>query len=112
MALVALRHRKPYKGKEGTIETKRGAWVYGGEASEFHQWEFRIQVRFNATKDEDKHTLGALVLAGLYGEAFEVAHQSGTEELGKADGVPRLIEKMKEAVFPHTVAEAKELSHV
>ena len=112
MALQTLRHKKPYKGKEGTIETKRGAWVYGGEASEYHTWEFRSMVRYDATKEEEKHTLGAIVLEGLYGEAFEVAMEFGRDKIGEKEGVPKLIEHMKSRVFPHSVTEAKELWHV
>ena len=48
MALASLKHRKPFKAKEGAVETKRGAWYYGGEASEFHEWEY-TEPRFDTT---------------------------------------------------------------
>ena len=63
--------------------------------------------RYDATKDEEKHTLGAVILEGLHGEAFEVAMEFGRDKIGEKDGVPKLIEQMKIAVFPHSVSEAQ-----
>ena len=66
-------------------------------------------VWYDATKEELRYTLGALVLEGLQGDAFDVAMDMGREAICKSDGVPKLIERMKEFVFPYSIAEAKEL---
>ena len=90
-------------------ETKSGVFLFRGEPTLFHEWEFRTLARFRATKKEDLPQLGPRVLEGLRDEAYLVAEDFGIEALCKEDAVPTLIEKMRERIFPSLAVEAKEL---
>ena len=90
-------------------ETKSGVFLFKGEPTLFHEWEFRTLARFRATKKEDLPQLGPRVLEGLRDEAYLVAEDFGIEALCKEDAVPTLIEKMRERIFPSLAVEAKEL---
>ena len=67
--------------------------------------------KYDGCKDEDKPFLASKVLEGLVEDAFTVAMDFGREELKKADGVVKLVETMRAAIFPLKEAEAKELCH-
>ena len=103
--------------------TKSGSYVFSGDASAYHEWEFRIRLRIKAAGDEPRFYAEAMskVVDGLRGEAFIVAKEIGLDNIwtpGVVDddpskcvksGVDTLIETIKLSVFPQTTYEAKEL---
>ena len=111
MALSALRAERPRRGDDAPTLTKNGFYIYDGKPSGFHEWEFRTMSKYDGCKDEDKPFLASKVLEGLVEDAFTVAMDFGREELKKADGVVKLVETMRAAIFPLKEAEAKELYH-
>ena len=92
-------------------ETKSGVYIYNGNPGDYHEWEFRTQARHAGTKDDDKPYIGPRVLEGLRDDAYLVAKDFGLESLARADGVLKLIEKMKAHVFPSMEDEAQLLYH-
>ena len=113
MALSTLKYRPGSKYQE--IETtKKGAPVYKGEPSLFHDWEFAIELRMaglDVEKDGPKeYAINAQqVMDGLRGDAYKVAKRMGVKALCEVDGIENLVKQMKEFVFPSKKLEAKEL---
>ena len=67
-----------------------GIFMYSGSASEFHELEFRTDLKHGSSKEGTRQT-GAKVVEGLQGEAYSVAETPGPGILRQADGVPQLI---------------------
>ena len=59
--------------------------------------------------EDERKKLGARVCEGLTGEAFKCAMDIGLTELGKQDGVPQLVAKLRTLIFPQQSSEAREL---
>ena len=105
--------------------TKSGSYVFGGDASAYHECEFRTRLRIRAAGDDPKFYAEAMskVVDGLRGEAFIVAKEIGLDKIWEPGhishsgdpannikpGVDTLIEAIKASVFPQTTYEAKEL---
>ena len=49
MALASLR----WDSSKDVEETKGGMYIYDGSTHNFHEWEFRTEVRWESTKVED-----------------------------------------------------------
>ena len=115
-------------------ETKTGSYVYYGNASNYHEWEFRTKLRMQGKKDNDYIEAASKVVDGLRGDAFVIAQELGLSELWKGpreeaiaqqetdggeeaemletetvSGIDKLIKAMRAMVFPYTTHEAKEL---
>ena len=100
-------------GSTGEVrETKSGCFIYDGTPSLFHEWEFRTMARYNAASEEDRAKLGSRILEGLRGDAFMIACDMGQEALGKADAIPKLIELIRNSVYPFQEVEAAALYKV
>ena len=115
------------RGTDNAAVTKHGSYVYAGEASLYHEWEFRTRLRVKAAGGEPGRYAEAMskVIDGLKGEAFVIAKEVGLDaiwEVGSTEvvtedgttpaitpGVDVLIEAIKRHVFPLTTFEAKEL---
>ena len=122
------------RGENLHQETKGGSCVYWGNASNFHEWEFRTRPRVAGKKSEPYVEAIFKVVDGLRGDAFVVAQEVGLEQLwtketeaaeesaaGEGEevasefivrstgGIDLLIHAMKRSVFPLTTHEAKEL---
>ena len=124
------------RGEHSHQETKGGSYVYWGDASNFHEWEFRTRLRLAGKKSDHYVDAISKVVEGLRGDAFLVAQEVGLEQLwskeaeavegstvGEDDeaasefivrstggvGIDLLIKAMKNSVFPLTTHEAKEL---
>ena len=69
-------------------ETKRGSYVYWGDAANFHEWEFRTRLKILSVKEEDRTKIIAECVDGLRGDAFTVAQQIGLDELVTRAGCP------------------------
>ena len=64
--------------------TKSGSYVFSGDASAYHEWEFRTRLRIKAAGDEPRFYAEAMskVVDGLRGEAFVVAKEIGSRRYG------------------------------
>ena len=111
-------------GMRNNIEvTKAGSYIYRGDASNFHEWEFRTRLRLKAAGDDEGRYAEQMskVVDGLQGDAFTTARELGLEKLWQSGreetdgeeavepGVDLLIKAIKQVVFPLTTYEAKEL---
>ena len=107
MAASTLRYER---SSAKTQETKSGIPVYDGSPSGFFEWEFRTLLKLQSCADDDERKkLGARVCEGLTGEAFKCAMDIGLTELGKENGVPQLVAKLRTLIFPQQSSEAREL---
>ena len=53
-------------GKGGYYETRQGQFVFGGNAREFHEWEFRTTAKhMGCSDDKERSALAGKVLEGL-----------------------------------------------
>ena len=98
-----------YDANSTVAETKSGVFVYDGNASRFHEWEFRTSMRSRSSKEEDLPRTMNSIVESLRGEAALVAMDIGEDDLMETDGVKTLIDAMRKHVFPQARAEAKEL---
>jgi hypothetical protein len=97
--------------------TEGGSYIYRGDASNFHEWEFRTRLCLKAAGDNINRYAEHMsnVVDGMIGDAFVVAKEVGIDKLchsGDAftdPGVDVLIKAVKATVFPLTTHEAKEL---
>ena len=105
-------------GMRNNIEvTKAGSYIYRGDASNFHEWEFRTRLCLKAAGDNINRYAEhmSVVVDGMIGDAFVVAKEVGIDKPchpGDAftdPGVDVLIKAVKAAVFPLNTDEAKEL---
>ena len=62
--------------------------------------------------DEERKELGARACEGLTGEAFKCAMDIGLTALGKENGVPQLVAKLRSLIFPQQSSEARELCKI
>ena len=113
MALSTLKFRPGHKQQE-LETTKKGAPIYKGEPSRFHDWEFAIELRMaglDVEQDGPKEFAinAQQVMDGLRGDAYKVAKRMGVKALCETDGIPKLVTAMREFVFPSKKLEAKEL---
>ena len=107
--------------------------MYWGDASNYHEWEFRTKLRMQGKKDNDYIEAASKVVDGLRGDAFVTAQELGLKELWKGpqeetvasevdgeeeaemlettvvSGIDKLVKAMRATVFPYTTHEAKEL---
>ena len=89
--------------------TKAGAYIYSGEASSFHEWEFRTRLRMLSAA-EGKHAEAITqIVEALRGDAFNVSQQVGITDLMEENGHERLIKDMRTMVFPYLALEAKKI---
>ena len=61
--------------------TRGGAYVYTGDASSFHEWEFRTRIRIRGLKGEAYIKAVSGIVEGLRGDAFVVAQEVGLDVL-------------------------------
>ena len=115
------------RGDNAYTETKNGSFVYHGDASNFHEWEFRTRLRSKGKRGDFYVDTASRIIDGLRGDAFVVAQELGLDVIwqeGSAardatletEGVPAvpsgielLTNAMRDRVFPYTTHEAKEL---
>ena len=60
-------------------ETKSGSYIYTGDASSFHEWEFRTRLRVKGKKDDLYAEAMSEVVDGLRGDAFVIAQEVGLD---------------------------------
>ncbi len=116
MALSALRYR-PDHSTAAPVETKSGSYIYDGSVNNFHEWEFRTEMRITAATtsgDPDKDlqfvaNAVSKIVEGLRGDAFDMAMDIGKAKLLTKDGVDELIKMIRSSLFPIEAQEAKVL---
>ena len=79
------------RGGVGHQVTKSGSYIYHGEPADFHEWEFRTELRVKAAGTDPTQYAEVMsrVVDGLRGEAFITAKEIGTDRLwqpGSAEG--------------------------
>ena len=100
------------RGGVGHQVTKSGSYIYHGEPADFHEWEFRTELRVKAAGTDPTQYADVMsrVVDGLRGEAFITAKEIGTDRLwqpGSAEGddeenvpgVKLLIDAIRRSVF-------------
>ena len=98
--LSTLKARRP-SARDGpdNTSTKDGIFIFNGQPSDFHEWEFRTLMRVNGTNPDDLPNLASRIIQGLRDDAFLTATDLGIEVLSKEDGVNKLVEAMRDAIF-------------
>ena len=97
--------------------TKSGSYIYYGDASQYHEWEFRTRLPAKAACDKEGLYAEAMpkVVDGLRGDAFIITKEFGSEMIWfpgdefQEAGVDILIEAIRANMFLPTTYEAKEL---
>ena len=108
MALASLRYRKDGDGTN-TYDIKHGSYMFDGSASDFHEWQFRVQMKLAATEDKDRASVSAKIVDGLSGDAFAIAMDIGSTQILNKGGIGVPIATLQERIFPMKEAEAREL---
>ena len=98
-------------GREGLANDKAGYPIYSGTASHFEEWEFRVMGKWNAVANDDEKyhrrtEPASKVSDALRDDAMKISMDLGLETLIQADGVPSLVELMREAVSVKRELEA------
>ena len=109
MAVSSLRYR-PDKGPE---ESNKGVIIFDGKPSEFFDWEFRTNLKYEILKTETDAGKRVKIINGivesLRGDALQAAQDLGIMVLIQDNGIQPLIQSMTSMVFPQKNLEAKEL---
>ena len=107
MASGSLAYR-PHQDLDTDL-TKFGFLVYAGTVRDLHEWEFRAMTRWKQTKVEERSDLASKFLDSLRSEAYIIAEDLGTEILFSTDNIPKVIEAVRERLFPLAEQETKQL---
>ena len=85
--------------------------MYNGEASRFHEREFRVGIRWKSTNPEDYGKTMNTIIESLRGDASLLAMDIGGDALMAEDGsgFEKLVDAVRANVFLQARAEAKEL---
>ena len=97
------------KGATYNPETRSGAFIYSGDATHFHEWEFRSHLRIAGKEEKELATEMSKLVDGLRADAFTAAMTIGYERLLQAGGLDELIKAIRDVVFPQSEHEAKVL---
>ena len=108
LSISSLRYRR-WAPTVLPAETKRGAFIYDGSASTFHEFEFRAMMRLQKAKPADRLAVAAKIVEGLRGDAFAIARGVGMTELLSENGVKILIERIRQQVFPLKQTKGREV---
>ena len=100
-------------------ETKGGSQLYGGHPQDYFDWRFRVEMKLGACADEDPKKqraneirLTAQILDGLRDAAFQIAQEIGQKELQEVGGIPKLLQKLHDHIFPNKDALFKMMHEV
>lgn len=109
MALASLRFRGAQSAASNPLETKSGAYIYTGDALNYHEWQFRTNLRLQACEEKDVPGIVSKIVEGLRGDALHAAMEIGLEDIKTVKGVQRLMEIIHKRAFPLASSEAKNL---
>ena len=88
-----------------------GPAIYNGHPADFKDWQFRTEMKATLARSDEAKAPKYVqeVMAGLGGEALQLARDIGVKDLCKKDGIDELMKKMQTLVFPTLRQEASEL---
>ena len=89
-SVSSLRYNRDETYNAKDTFTKAGAFIYGGSATEFHEWEFRTMLKVRGTKPEEICSCISKIVEGLFGDAFQIARDVGLEVLTDEGNLPWL----------------------
>ena len=95
--------------------TKEGFVLYSGEASTYHMWDFKTELKIQVTSTQNYPQLVSNLIESLRGVALDLAMDIGPKELAKGTsstekgGIDQLRDKIREHVFPVKKEEVKTL---
>ena len=98
MASGSLAYR-PHQDLDTDL-TKFGFLVYAGTVRDFHEWEFRAMTRWKQTKVDERSELASKFLDSLRSEAYIIAEDLGADILFSNDNIPKVVEAVRERLFP------------
>ena len=89
-------------------ENKQGFVYYSGGANDYHDWNFKVELKMATTEEKEFPSTVAKMIESLRGDALSIAMDIGVAELTKIDrsGVQTLRDRMKNHVFPIQSHEA------
>ena len=108
MAIASLR----YNQDNEVDETRQGIFIYDGDATRFHEWEFRTTMKMTSVKAEDAAKTINSIVEALRGEAAVVAMDVGVTTLLADGGWKKLVEAVRVHTFTNVRTEAKELYRI
>ena len=108
MAIASLR----YNQDNEVDETRQGIFIYDGDATRFHEWEFRTTMKMTSVKAEDAAKTINSIVEALLGEAAVVAMDVGVTTLLADGGWKKLVEAVRVHTFTNVRTEAKELYRI
>ena len=88
-----------------------GPRIYNGHPADFKDWQFRTEMKATLARSDEAKAPKYVqeVMAGLGGEALQLARDIGVENLCKKGGIDELMEKMQKLAFPTIRQEASQL---
>ena len=104
MALKSLRYRP-----SSDIQPGDKAPIFSGKPHEFYEWEWRTTIYAGSVEKGKEHKMLHEITKSLSGDALQTAMDFSVDALVANGGVQKLIDAMREMVFPNKKAEAKEL---
>ena len=104
MALKSLRYRS-----SSDIQPGDKAPIFSGKPHEFDEWEWRTTIYAGSVEKGKEHKMLHEITKSLSGDALQTAMDFSVDALVASGGVQKLIDAMREMVFPNKKAEAKEL---
>ena len=107
MAMSSLRYKAHERSSNSSDDTKKGTPIYNGAPTEFHEWQFRTQLRAEAIKDDDISRAVDDIVGALRGDALQVAMDIGISDLKAKGGIVKLVTAVRAIVFPSKKLEAK-----
>ena len=79
MALRSLRH----DAESFHNENRGGYIIYSGDATKFHEWEFKTRMRVRTAKNDDRLKVVQEIVDSLRGDAASIAMDLGTDDSQK-----------------------------
>ena len=101
MALSTLRFHR--KSKDDVDTMLKGQPIFAGEASKYHEWEFRTLLKIGATEEGKEYKTLDSIVNGLKSDALQVAMDARIGDLVATGGLTPLVDMMKELVFLNLV---------
>ena len=76
-----------YDEKKLVDETRQGMFIYDGNASRFHEWEFRTLLEISSCNKNDLPSKISEIVKALRGDAATIAVDIGVEGLLEDGGI-------------------------
>ena len=85
--------------------------TYDGHPADFKEWQFQTEMKATLARSDEAKAPKYVqeVMAGLRGEALQLARDIGVKDLCKKNGIDELMTKMQKIAFPTLRQEASQL---